>query len=206
MRNYPGEDTTGRILKRAVDLLVSLPVLIFILPPLSILVKVFQAIQSPGPLFSRETRSGLGNRPFRSFNFRTLRVAHGDSAGQAAANDERMYPMGRFLRSAGLDEIPQFLSVLFDNMSVVGPRPHKVIHNRRFSSIVNEYNIRTFAKPGVTGLAQISGFRGEARDDWEVTESAKLDIRYIENWSLSLDLWIICRAICQVIKPPKSAR
>ncbi len=126
-------------------------------------------------------------------------MARGDSAGQAA-NDERMYPMGHFLREAGLDEMPQFLNVFLGSMSVVGPRPHKIIHNRRFSVVMHDYDMRTFAKPGVTGLAQISGFRGEAKD-----ESAKLDIQYIENWSLPLDLWIICKAMCQFIKPPKSA-
>ena len=206
LRNQPLEDPLSRILKRTLDLLVTIPVLIFILPPSCLLVKIVQAIQAPGPLFSRETRSGLRNRPFRSFSFRTLRVADGSPPGQTATSDERMYPMGRFLRSAGLDEIPQFLNVLNGSMSVVGPRPHKVIHNRLFSSIMNEYNVRTFAKPGVTGLAQISGFHADATTDADVEESAKLDIRYIENWSLPLDWWIICRAICQVIKPPKSAR
>jgi lipopolysaccharide/colanic/teichoic acid biosynthesis glycosyltransferase len=206
LRNQPLENPLSRILKRTLDLLVALPVLIFILPPSCLLVKIFQAIQSPGPLFSRETRSGLGNRPFRSFSFRTLRVADGGSSGQTAVNDERMYAMGRFLRSAGLDEIPQFLNVFFGQMSVVGPRSRKAIHNRRFSSIMNEYNVRTLAKPGVTGLAQISGFHGDATGESDVEESAKLDIRYIENWSLPLDLWIICKAICQVIKPPKLAR
>ena len=206
LRNHALEDPLSRILKRTLDLLVTLPVLIVILPPSCLLVMIFQAVQAPGPLFSRETRSGLGNRPFRSCSFRTLRVADGDFAREAAANDERIYPMGRFLRNSGLDEMPQFLNVLFGRMSVVGPRPRKVIHNRRFSSVMNEYNVRTFAKPGVTGLAQISGFGDEARDDSDVNESAKLDIRYIENWSLPLDLWIMCRAICQVINSPKLVR
>ena len=206
LRPEPLEDPLSRILKRAIDVVVSLPILIFILPPLSILVKIFQAIESPGPLFSRETRSGQGNRPFRSFNFRTLRMAHGASAGQAAKNDERMYPMGRFLRRAGLDEMPQFLNVFLGHMSVVGPRPNTIVHNRRFSEIMNTYNVRTFAKPGVTGLAQISGYCGEAKNDQDVVESAKLDIRYIENWSMPLDFWIICNALCQLIRPPKTAR
>jgi lipopolysaccharide/colanic/teichoic acid biosynthesis glycosyltransferase len=205
LRPEPLEDPLSRILKRAIDVVVSLPILIFILPPLAILVKIFQAIESPGPLFSRETRSGQGNRPFRSFNFRTLRMAHGASAGQTAKNDERMYPMGRFLRRAGLDEMPRFLNVFLGHMSVVGPRPNTIVHNRRFSEIMNTYNVRTFAKPGVTGLAQVSGYCGEANDDQDVVESAKLDIRYIENWSLPLDFWIICNALCQFISP-KTAR
>jgi lipopolysaccharide/colanic/teichoic acid biosynthesis glycosyltransferase len=205
LRDQPLQDPVSRILKRTVDLLVSLPVLIFILPSLSILVKIFQAIQSPGPLFSRETRSGLGNRPFRSFSFRTLRMAHGASAGPAAANGERMYPIGRLLRTAGLDEMPRFLNVSLGHMSIVGPRPNTIVHNRKFSEIMNKYNVRTFAKPGVTGLAQVSGYNGEPNDDRDVVESAKLDIKYIENWSLPLDLWIICKALNQFIKPSKLA-
>ena len=206
LRPEPLEDPVSRILKRTIDLVASLPVVIFVLPPLSILVKIFQAIQSPGPLFYRQTRAGLAMRPFRIFKFRTMRVDKGDAASkQATAGDPRIYPMGRLLRKTSLDEMPQFLNVFLGHMSLVGPRPHMIIHNRRFSDIMEKYHVRTFAKPGITGLAQMSGYRGEAKDDKDVVERAKLDIKYIENWSLPLDFWIIFQTMLQVVKPPKTA-
>ncbi len=206
LRPEPLEDPVNRFVKRTVDLIVSLLVVIFVLPPLCIVVKIFQAIQSPGPLFYRQTRAGLAWRPFRIFKFRTMRVDKGDaSSQQATAGDPRIYPIGRLLRKTSLDEMPQFLNVLFGAMSLVGPRPHMIIHNRRFSEIMDKYHVRTFAKPGITGLAQVSGYRGEAKNDEDVAERAKLDIKYIETWSLPLDLSIIFKTFYQVLKPPKTA-
>ncbi len=206
LRDEPLEDPVNRIVKRTVDTLMSLPVVLFVLPPLCLVVKIFQRIQSPGPLFYRQTRAGLNNLPFRIFKFRTMRIDKGDDASkQATAGDPRIYPMGRFLRKTSLDEIPQFLNVFLGDMSVVGPRPHMIIHNRRFSEIMEAYHVRTFAKPGITGLAQMSGYRGEAKDDQDVVERAQLDIKYIESWSLPLDFWIIFNTMYQVIRPPKSA-
>jgi exopolysaccharide biosynthesis polyprenyl glycosylphosphotransferase len=206
LRDEPLEDPVNRILKRTMDFLMSLPVVLFILPPLCLVVKIFQRIQSPGPLFYRQTRAGLNNLPFRIFKFRTMRSDKGDDASkQATAGDPRIYPMGRILRKTSLDEIPQFLNVFLGHMSVVGPRPHMIIHNRRFSEIMEAYHVRTFAKPGITGLAQMSGYRGEAKNDQDVVERAQLDIKYIESWSLPLDFWIIFNTMYQVIRPPKTA-
>ena len=206
LRDEPLEDPVNRMIKRTVDLVMSLPVVLFVLPTLSLIVKIFQSIQSPGPLFYRQTRAGLNNLPFRIFKFRTMRADRGDEAAkQATAGDPRIYPMGRILRKTSLDEIPQFLNVFFGDMSVVGPRPHMIIHNRRFSEVMQAYHVRTFAKPGITGLAQKSGYRGEAKNDQDVVERAKLDIKYIEDWSLPLDFWIISSTMYQVFKPPKTA-
>ena len=206
LRDEPLEDPVNRTIKRTVDILMSLPVVLFVLPPLCLVVKIFQAIQSPGPLFYRQTRAGLNNLPFRIFKFRTMRADKGDEANkQATAGDPRIYPMGRILRKTSLDEIPQFLNVFFGDMSVVGPRPHMIIHNRRFSEVMREYHVRTFAKPGITGLAQMSGYRGEAKNDQDVVERAKLDIKYIERWSLPLDFYIIFRTMYQVFRPPPTA-
>ena len=206
LRDEPLEDPVNRIIKRTVDILISLPVVLFVLPPLCLVVKIFQSIQSPGPLFYRQTRAGLNNLPFRIFKFRTMRFDRGDEASkQATAGDPRIYPMGRILRKTSLDEIPQFLNVFFGHMSVVGPRPHMIIHNRRFSEVMRKYHVRTFAKPGITGLAQMSGYRGEAKNDQDVIERAKLDIKYIEKWSLPLDFWIIFSTFVQVFRPPKTA-
>jgi exopolysaccharide biosynthesis polyprenyl glycosylphosphotransferase len=206
LRDEPLEDPVNRIMKRAVDLLMSLPVVLFILPPLCLVVKIFQRIQSPGPLFYRQTRAGLNNLPFRIFKFRTMRSDKGDDASkQATAGDPRIYPMGRILRKTSLDEIPQFLNVFLGHMSVVGPRPHMIIHNRRFSEIMEAYHVRTFAKPGITGLAQMSGYRGEAKNDQDVVERAQLDIKYIESWSLPLDFWIIFNTMYRVVRPHETA-
>ena len=206
LRPEPLEDPVSRILKRAIDIVVSLPVVVLVLPPLCILVKISQAIQSPGPLFYRQTRAGLAKRPFRIFKFRTMRVDKGDAAlKQATAGDPRIYPIGRLLRKTSLDEMPQFLNVFLGHMSLVGPRPHMIIHNRIFSEIMEKYHVRTFAKPGITGLAQMNGFRGEAKDDKDVIERAELDIKYIESWSMPLDFWIIFQTMLQIVKPPKTA-
>ena len=133
LRPEPLEDPVNRFVKRSIDLGVSLLVAVFVLPPLCLVVKIFQALQSPGPLFYRQTRAGLAWRPFRIFKFRTMRVDKGDaSKDQATAGDPRIYPMGRLLRKTSLDEIPQILNVLSGAMSLVGPRPHMIIHNRRF--------------------------------------------------------------------------
>jgi exopolysaccharide biosynthesis polyprenyl glycosylphosphotransferase len=206
LRDEPLEDPVNRIIKRTVDLFMTLPVVLLVLPPLCLVVKLFQAIQSPGPLFYRQTRAGLNGLPFRIFKFRTMRIDRGDAASkQATAGDPRIYPIGRILRKTSLDEIPQFLNVLRGHMSVVGPRPHMIIHNRRFSEVMETYHVRTFAKPGITGLAQMSGHRGEAKDDQDIVDRAKLDIKYVENWSVPLDFWIIFNTIYQVFRPPKTA-
>jgi lipopolysaccharide/colanic/teichoic acid biosynthesis glycosyltransferase len=200
----PLEDPVNRSIKRTVDMLISLPVVLFILPPLCLVVKIFQGIQSPGPLFSRETRGGLNNLPFRSFNFRTTPVDRQDHSKEDARSDSGTYPMGWLLRKTSLHRLPEFLNVFFGHMSVIGPRPQRIILNRRFSQIAEGYHCRAFVKPGITGLAQISGYRGEMRTDQDVVERTKLDIKYIENWSLPLDLWILLQTMCQILRPPKT--
>jgi lipopolysaccharide/colanic/teichoic acid biosynthesis glycosyltransferase len=205
LRDEPLEDPVSRILKRTIDVVISVPVIIFVLPPLCLVVKIFQAIQSPGPLFKRQTCTSAAKRPFRIFKFRTTRVDQGDAASKpATADDLRIYPMGRILRQTGLEEVPQFLNVFFGDMSVVGPQPYTIVQNRRFSEVMDQYHVRTFAKPGITGLAQTNGFRGEAKNDEDIIERSKLDIEYIERWSLPLDFWIIFRTILQIFKPHRT--
>jgi lipopolysaccharide/colanic/teichoic acid biosynthesis glycosyltransferase len=205
LMDEPLEDPVNRVIKRTVDLLISLPVVLFILPPLSLVVKVFQSIQSPGPLFSRETQGGLNNLPFRSFNFRTTSIDRQDRSSGEPHSDPGTYPLGSLLRKTSFHRLPEFLNVFFGQMSVVGPRPRSIIHNRRFSEIVQFYSCRAFVKPGITGLAQVSGYRGEMKTDQDVLECTKLDINYIENWSLSLEFWILFSTIIQILRPPKTA-
>jgi putative colanic acid biosysnthesis UDP-glucose lipid carrier transferase len=128
-----------------------------------------------------------------------------NQAGQATANDERIYPFSRWLRKTSLDEIPEFLNVLRGEMSVVGPRPHMIVQNRRFAEIMATYRIRAFIRPGITGIARVSGHRGEARTDSEILERVKLDINYIENWSPWQDFVIVLKTFTEVLKPYKTA-
>ena len=200
----PLEDPLSRMIKRTVDILMSLPVVLFVLPPLCLVVKIFQSIQSPGPLFSRETRGGLNNLPFRSFNFRTTSIGRQDRPTGEPRRDQGTYPMGSLLRKTSFDRLPEFLNVFLGNMSVVGPRPDSIIHNRRFSQVMQGYYCRAFVKPGITGLAQVSGYRGKMKTDHDVVERTKLDIKYIENWSLPLDLYIIFNTIIQIFRPPRT--
>lgn len=201
----PLEDPLNRLMKRAVDLAISALVVALILPPLTLLVAIVQRRQSPGPIFFRQTRSGRANKPFRIIKFRTMSVTNYSPSKQATKNDDRVYRFGRWLRKTSLDEIPQFLNVLWGEMSVVGPRPHMIVHNRKFEEIMASYRLRAFIKPGITGFAQVNGYRGEARTEREILERVKLDIAYIENWSLRRDFIIILKTATLMILPHKTA-
>jgi len=169
-------------------------------------VKLVQAFQSPGPLLYRQTRAGIQNQKFEILKFRTMHTRNNDEARQAATDDPRIFPAGRFLRRFSIDEIPQFLNVIDGSMSVVGPRPHMVEHNDKFAELLSNYHIRAFVKPGMTGLAQVRGFRGESATREEIAARLQSDLVYLENWSLILDVSIILRTIRHLIFPPKKAR
>jgi len=205
LHEEPLENPLNRVLKRSLDLLLASCVVVFILPPLMLVVWLCQRWQSPGPLWHRQQRAGLQNRPFAILKFRTMHATAEDVAQQATAGDARIFPAGRWLRRFSLDEIPQFLNVLSGWMSVVGPRPHLVEHNRQFAEVAAEYHIRTFIKPGITGLAQVRGFRGEARTAEDIAARLQSDLIYLENWSFALDLGIILRTMWQMLKPPPTA-
>jgi exopolysaccharide biosynthesis polyprenyl glycosylphosphotransferase len=201
----PLEDPMNRLLKRTMDLVMSALVVGLVFPPLALLVAILQKCQSPGPLFCPQTRSGMANKPFRILKFRTMHLSHRSTARQTTTNDDRIFPFGRWLRRRSLDEIPQFINVLLGEMSVVGPRPHMIVHNRRFTEIMNSYQVRSFVKPGITGVAQVKGYRGETRSNVSILERVRLDIDYIENWSIWRDVAIILKTIRPVLFPPKSA-
>lgn len=203
----PLENPANRAVKRLLDIVVSLPVVLFVLPPLVALVALMQRIQSPGPIFHRQFRSGLNRRKFLIYKFRTMHVADSEHtvAKQAQRNDSRIYPFGRFLRRSSLDEVPQFLNVLFGDMSVSGPRPHLIEHDEQFAKVVNSYYTRHFVKPGITGLAQSKGFRGEISEISLLHKRIGYDMFYIRRWTIFLDLQILFQTIRQVINPPKSA-
>jgi putative colanic acid biosynthesis UDP-glucose lipid carrier transferase len=195
LRRLPLEDISNRILKRSFDVVMSLAVTIFILswliPVLALLIK----LDSKGPVFFTQQRSGRNNRPFWCIKFRTLRSNAESEAKQVTKNDDRVTKLGRILRKTNIDELPQFLNVLIGHMSVVGPRPHMLRHTREFDKLHDEYMIRHFVKPGVTGLAQVSGYRGEIRNPELLRKRVEHDIRYIENWSMMEDVRIIAATV-----------
>jgi exopolysaccharide biosynthesis polyprenyl glycosylphosphotransferase len=204
-RQEPLENPLNRILKRLLDIAISLNVIVFILPVIAIIVWIIQRIQSRGPLFYRQTRAGIQNLPFNIIKFRTMQNENNEAGIQATKNDNRVYPFGRLLRKYSVDELPQFLNVLFGDMSVVGPRPHLMEHNDKFAELLANYQIRAFVRPGITGLAQVRGFRGEATTTEAIASRLEADTYYLENWSLAVDLGIILRTVWHVIRPPKTA-
>ncbi|MGH8046385.1 MAG: exopolysaccharide biosynthesis polyprenyl glycosylphosphotransferase [Chthoniobacterales bacterium] len=205
LRQEPLQDPLNRVAKRAFDVALASLVVIFVLPPLALLVWLIHRTQSPGPLFYHQCRAGIQNRRFQILKFRTMHVANGDTGKQASEADERVFALGRLLRKTSMDEIPQFLNVLRGEMSVVGPRPHMIEHNDQFAQVMASYHIRTFVKPGVTGLAQVRGYRGEARTEEDIRQRVVCDIEYIEQWSLFWDLSIVVKTAWQVVFPPRSA-
>lgn len=205
LREEPLENPLNRFAKRTLDLLVALPVVLFILPPLALLIWVVQKIQSPGSLFFVQKRSGIQNREFQIIKFRSMHVSNHDETQQAVPGDVRVFGFGRWMRKLSIDELPQFINVLKGDMSVTGPRPHMIEHNAQFAQQMTNYHIRTFVKPGITGLAQVRGFRGEASSSEEIARRLESDISYLENWRLALDVTIIARTAWQMIAPPKTA-
>ncbi len=205
LRAEPLESPVNRMVKRAVDIAIALPVVIFVLPPVSFGVWLAQRVQSPGPLFFRQQRSGMHGSEFGILKFRTMHVNNIDEARQATAGDSRIYPVGRLLRKLSIDEFPQFLNVLSGEMSIVGPRPHFIDHDILFGEIARYYRLRSFIKPGITGLAQVRGLRGEARREKDLLDRIQSDLYYLENWSIILDWYIIVKTAYQLLRPPKTA-
>ncbi len=201
----PLEDPTSRFVKRVADLVISGVVLLTILLPLCFVVKIIQMIESPGPLFYRQKRTGRDGEIFEILKFRTMHV-NSMPGKQAVVGDSRIYRSGHFLRRSSLDEMPQFWNVLRGQMSVIGPRPHFIEHDAEFAQLIADYPIRHFAKPGITGLAQVKGCRGETDTPLKVRQRVRLDHFYLRHWSPLLDCCILCDTARQVVFPPRSAR
>jgi len=182
------------------------PVVLLLLPFLMLLVAVIHRLQSPGPLFFKQRRKGVGGQVFLVYKFRTMYCDHGREAEQARAGDSRIFPAGLWMRKFSIDEFPQFLNVVAGEMSVVGPRPHYVEHDTDFAAVDPLYRFRKFLKPGVTGLAQVMGYRGITNTRASVRERSYADLEYLENWSLRLDFIILLKTAWHVLHPPKSAQ
>jgi putative colanic acid biosynthesis UDP-glucose lipid carrier transferase len=205
LREEPLENPANRFLKRLLDLAVAVPAVVLILPFTTLLVWVLQRVQSPGPILFRQERAGTMARPFKMFKYRTMHVSQSDEARQASQNDSRIFPAGRWMRRFSVDELPQFLNVLLGDMSVVGPRPHLPKHEELFAQVMRKYVIRRFIRPGLTGWAQVNGFRGEIHSEADVQKRVDADLHYLENWSFSLDCLIILRTVKHCLFPPRSA-
>ena len=201
----PLECPFNRIMKRALDLMIAIPAVVFVLPVVSALVWVLHRLQSPGPLFFRQERTGMQDRDFMIYKFRTMHVNNPDEAQQARVNDTRVFAAGRWLRRLSIDEIPQFINVIKGEMSVVGPRPHMRAHDNLFKLATNAYGVRGFIKPGMTGLAQVRDFRGETKTEQDMVDRLQSDLDYLENWSFLLDGLIILRTVWKVLFPPKAS-
>jgi putative colanic acid biosysnthesis UDP-glucose lipid carrier transferase len=205
LRKEPLEEVDNQLRKRAFDIAFSLLVIIFILswllPVLAIIIK----LTSKGPVFFKQERSGRDNKPFSCYKLRSMYVNEDAHLRQATRNDSRITPFGRFLRKNSLDELPQFFNVLVGNMSIVGPRPHMLKHTEEYRKLINQYMVRHFMKPGITGWAQINNCRGEITDPVQLRKRVELDIWYMENWSIMLDIRIIFLTIFNIFRGEKNA-
>ena len=205
LRKEPLEINLNFLTKKTFDICFSFLVIVLIFPWLFPILILIIKIDSPGPAFFKQKRSGRDNRAFVCFKFRTMTVNAVSDIKQATLGDKRVTKIGAFMRKTNLDELPQFFNVFWGNMSVVGPRPHMLIQTEQYSELINNYLVRHYAKPGITGWAQVNGFRGETKELADMKGRVDYDIWYIENWSLLLDLKIISRTIFNVFRGEKNA-
>ena len=204
-RREPLTYPMNMFIKRLFDIIFSLLVLILVFPIIFIISAIIIKIQSPGPIFFIQKRTGLDGKSFNCLKFRSMHVNDDADKKQATKDDPRKFSYGNFMRKSNIDELPQFINVLFGDMSVVGPRPHMLKHTDEYSSIINRYMVRHLAKPGITGLAQVSGFRGETYKLSQMEDRVKKDIEYIENWTLLLDIKIIFKTIANIYQGEENA-
>lgn len=204
-RPNPLQRLRNRVIKRIFDIIVSL--IAIVLVSCTILIPVIIAIKlsSKGPIFFAQKRTGYRGREFTCYKFRTMRVNAQADTLQATKDDPRKTKVGDFLRKTSIDELPQFFNVLIGNMSVVGPRPHMVKHTDEYRKLIDKYMVRHMIKPGITGLAQVSGYRGQTEELWQMEKRVEYDVKYIESWTLSLDIKIIVRTIINAVKGEKNA-
>ncbi len=205
LRENPFDDSVNKLLKRTFDIIFSSFVMVFILswliPILGILIKR----ESKGPIFFKQKRSGLDNKEFGVYKFRSMGVNKDSDKQQATKNDPRITKIGAYLRSSSIDELPQFINVFIGEMSVVGPRPHMLSHTSFYSQKIDKFMVRHMVKPGITGLAQIRGFRGETETVSQMRDRARVDRFYIENWSMLLDIKIIVQTVLNALKGEDNA-
>jgi putative colanic acid biosysnthesis UDP-glucose lipid carrier transferase len=204
-RYEPLQNAYNRLFKRIFDIVFSILVIVFILSWLYPLLAFFIKRQSKGPVLFKQMRTGKKNEPFWCYKFRSMYVNVGDESQQATKGDNRVMPIGKFIRRTSLDEMPQFFNVLMGNMSVVGPRPHMIKHTSDYNDHINNFMVRHFVKPGITGLAQVSGLRGETKKVSDMKRRVNADIEYVQGWSLITDIKICFLTILVTLKGDKNA-
>ncbi len=205
LRDIPLEDSVNAFIKRLFDIVFSSFMIVFVLSWLTPLIGLLITLESKGPIFFKQMRSGLGFNEFACYKFRSMAPNKDADKQQATKQDHRITAVGKFIRKTSIDELPQFFNVFLGEMSVVGPRPHMISHTETYSRKVNKFMVRHFVKPGITGLAQVRGYRGEIEDDSDIINRVKLDIFYIENWSLFLDIKIILQTVLNAFRGEEKA-
>ena len=205
IRTIPLMEPINKFFKRLFDILFASCIIIFILSWLTPLIAILIKLESKGPVFFKQSRNGFNYKEFDCYKFRSMMPNKDAHLYQATRGDQRITKVGKWIRKTSIDELPQFFNVFFGDMSVVGPRPHMVSHTNMYAKRIDKFMVRHFVKPGITGLAQISGFRGEIETDKDIIGRVKYDIFYIENWSLLLDIRIIIRTFINAVKGEEKA-
>ncbi len=200
VRNEPLQDPVNRAMKRLFDIFVSGIFLLTVFPIVCLVAGIIIKIQSPGPIFFKQKRNGLDGKEFNCLKFRSMHVNKDADRLQATKDDPRKFKFGDFMRKTNIDEFPQFINVFKGSMSLVGPRPHMLLHTQEYSRLIRRYMVRHLVKPGITGWAQVQGFRGETKTVAQMESRVKADIWYVENWTFSLDLRIMWRTLTNMIK------
>ncbi len=205
MHDAPLDEWASRMLKRTFDIVFSVVLLLFIFPLVFLVSAIMIKLGSRGPIFFKQARTGEDGKTFVCYKFRTMYYVGEDKAHQATRNDPRMTSFGRILRRTSMDELPQFWNALKGDMSVVGPRPHPLKLTEDYRKIISQYMVRHFVKPGLTGWAQVNGYRGETKNPDAMERRIEHDLYYIENWSFLFDLTIVARTIACVLSGDKNA-
>ena len=205
IRCEPLESLENRIIKRVFDIVCSGLFLCTVFPFVYVFFGIAIKLSSPGPVFFKQKRSGEDGREFWCYKFRSMKVNTQCDTLQATENDPRKTRIGEIMRKTSVDELPQFINVLKGDMSIVGPRPHMLKHTEEYSSLINKFMVRHFVKPGITGWAQVTGYRGETKELWQMEGRVQRDIWYIEHWTFLLDLYIIYKTVYNALHGEKEA-
>lgn len=205
IRQEPLQQLSNRIVKRSFDIIFSLVVLVTIFPILYLILGALIKLSSSGPIIFKQKRTGLEGKPFECYKFRSMTINNEADIKTATVSDRRITAIGRFMRKTSLDEMPQFINVLKGEMSVVGPRPHMIQQTSLYSKFIDKFMVRHLVQPGITGWAQVSGYRGETKTIAQMEGRFQRDIWYLENWSFILDIKIVIVTILNVIRGEDNA-
>ena len=205
LHSSPLNEVDNRFIKRTFDLIMSGLFLCTVFPFIYLIVGAIIKITSPGPIFFKQKRNGINGKEFWCYKFRSMKVNKDADKIQATKNDPRKTKFGDFMRKTNIDELPQLINVFLGDMSLVGPRPHMLKHTEEYSKLIDNYMVRHFVKPGITGWAQVTGYRGETKELHQMEGRVKADIWYMEHWSFLLDLHIIYKTFANVIIGEKNA-